>query len=160
LVLLSASLLSLSSGLLEPPQAHPNLRPLASLCGGQFRLPGTYAVEEFSMDALEVGAALLDHAVARPHEHPDLLDMPWRHPRLWQPFGHVQVSEVPRINTRRPLSSPDRDLGYVVEGLSNAEIGRRLYLSESTIKQNLRAVYKLLGVSNRTEAANLLRRGY
>jgi DNA-binding NarL/FixJ family response regulator len=50
-------------------------------------------------------------------------------------------------------------LGYVVEGLSNAEIGRRLYLSESTIKQHLRAAYKLLGVSNRTEAANLFRGG-
>ena len=50
-------------------------------------------------------------------------------------------------------------LGQVVEGLSNAEIGRRLYLSESTIKQHLRAAYKLLGVSNRTEAANLFRRG-
>jgi DNA-binding NarL/FixJ family response regulator len=50
-------------------------------------------------------------------------------------------------------------LGYVVEGLPNAEIGRRLYLSESTIKQHLRAAYKLLGVSNRTEAANLFRRG-
>ena len=49
-------------------------------------------------------------------------------------------------------------LGYVAEGLSNAEIGRRLYLSESTIKQHLRAAYKLLGVSNRTEAANLFRR--
>ena len=47
----------------------------------------------------------------------------------------------------------------VVEGLSNAEIGRRLYLSESTIKQHLRAAYKLLGVSNRTEAANLFCRG-
>ena len=58
------------------------------------------------------------------------------------------------------LSSRQREiLGYVVEGLSNAEIGRRLYLSESTIKQHLRAAYKLLGVSNRTEAANLFRRG-
>jgi DNA-binding NarL/FixJ family response regulator len=44
-------------------------------------------------------------------------------------------------------------LGHVVEGLSNVEIGRRLYLSESTIKQHLRAAYKELGVSNRTEAA-------
>ena len=50
-------------------------------------------------------------------------------------------------------------LGHVVEGLSNAEIGRRLYLSESTIKQHLRSAYKLLEVSNRTEAANLFRRG-
>src|ERR671912_616059 len=48
-------------------------------------------------------------------------------------------------------------LGYVVEGLSNAEIGRRLHLSESTIKQHLRAAYKLLGVSNRTEAAKTMR---
>ena len=58
------------------------------------------------------------------------------------------------------LSARQREiLAYVVEGLSNAEIGRRLYLSESTIKQHLRAAYKLLGVSNRTEAANLFRRG-
>jgi DNA-binding NarL/FixJ family response regulator len=57
------------------------------------------------------------------------------------------------------LSARQREiLGHVVEGLSNAEIGRRLYLSESTIKQHLRAAYKLLGVSNRTEAANLFRR--
>ena len=57
------------------------------------------------------------------------------------------------------LSARQREiLGHVVEGLSNAEIGRRLYLSESTIKQHLRSAYKLLGVSNRTEAANLFRR--
>lgn len=58
------------------------------------------------------------------------------------------------------LSARQREiLGFVLEGLSNAEIGRRLYLSESTIKQHLRSAYKLLGVSNRTEAANLFRRG-
>ncbi len=50
-------------------------------------------------------------------------------------------------------------LGYVVEGLSNAQIGKRLFLSESTIKQHLRSAYKVLGVKNRTEAANLFRRG-
>jgi DNA-binding NarL/FixJ family response regulator len=56
------------------------------------------------------------------------------------------------------LSARQREiLGYVVEGLSNAEIGRRLYLSESTIKQHLRSAYKVLGVSNRTEAARLFR---
>ena len=49
-------------------------------------------------------------------------------------------------------------LGYVVEGLSNAQIGKRLFLSESTIKQHLRSAYKVLGVKNRTEAANLFRR--
>jgi DNA-binding NarL/FixJ family response regulator len=48
-------------------------------------------------------------------------------------------------------------LEMVVEGLSNAQIAGRLYLSESTIKQHLRAVYKELGVSNRTQAAKLMR---
>jgi DNA-binding NarL/FixJ family response regulator len=48
-------------------------------------------------------------------------------------------------------------LRLVVEGLSNAEIAERLYLSESTIKQHLRGVYKVLGVRNRTEAAKTMR---
>jgi len=48
-------------------------------------------------------------------------------------------------------------LDLVVDGLSNAQIARRLYLSESTVKQHLRAAYKLLGVKNRTSAANLIR---
>jgi DNA-binding NarL/FixJ family response regulator len=48
-------------------------------------------------------------------------------------------------------------LELVVDGLSNAQIARRLYLSESTVKQHLRAAYKLLGVKNRTSAANLIR---
>jgi DNA-binding NarL/FixJ family response regulator len=48
-------------------------------------------------------------------------------------------------------------LELVVEGLSNAEIAGRLYLSESTINQHLRAVYKVLGVRNRTEAAKTMR---
>jgi DNA-binding NarL/FixJ family response regulator len=48
-------------------------------------------------------------------------------------------------------------LEMVVEGLSNAQIAGRLYLSESTIKQHLRAVYKVLGVHNRTQAAKTMR---
>lgn len=56
------------------------------------------------------------------------------------------------------LSARQREiLDLVVEGMSNAEIGKRLYLSESTIKQHLRAAYKVLGVRNRTEAAKLIR---
>jgi DNA-binding NarL/FixJ family response regulator len=56
------------------------------------------------------------------------------------------------------LSARKREiLEMVVEGLSNAQIAGRLYVSESTIKQHLRAVYKVLGVSNRTQAAKTLR---
>lgn len=57
------------------------------------------------------------------------------------------------------LSARQREiLGYVAEGMSNAEIASALFLSESTIKQHLRAAYKLIGASNRTEAAKLFRR--
>src|SRR5215210_8709427 len=48
-------------------------------------------------------------------------------------------------------------LELLVEGLSNAAIAERLYVSESTIKQRLCAVYKVLGVRNRTEAAKTMR---
>ncbi len=48
-------------------------------------------------------------------------------------------------------------LEMVAEGLSNAQIGKRLYLTESTVKGHLKSVYKALGVKNRNQAAGLLR---
>jgi DNA-binding NarL/FixJ family response regulator len=48
-------------------------------------------------------------------------------------------------------------LEMVAEGLSNAQIGKKLYLSESTVKQHLRSAYKALGVKNRNQAAWLVR---
>jgi DNA-binding NarL/FixJ family response regulator len=47
-------------------------------------------------------------------------------------------------------------LQLVAQGLSNAQIAKSLFLSESTVKQHLRASYKVLGVSDRKEAARLI----
>lgn len=56
------------------------------------------------------------------------------------------------------LSGRQREtLTLLADGLSNAEIAQKLFLSESTIKQHLRAAYKVLGVNNRIEAARLFR---
>jgi len=64
-------------------------------------------------------------------------------------------NEKPKIGD---LSARQREiLEMVVEGLSNAQIAGRLYLSESTIKQHLGAAYKELGVRNRTQAAKMMR---
>jgi DNA-binding NarL/FixJ family response regulator len=56
----------------------------------------------------------------------------------------------------KDLSTRQREiLGLVAERLSNAEIAKSLYLSESTVKQHLRTAYKVLGVHNRTEAVRV-----
>lgn len=49
-------------------------------------------------------------------------------------------------------------LGFVAEGMTNAQVAKELFLSEYTIKQHLRAAYKLLGVHNRVEAARIFSR--
>lgn len=58
------------------------------------------------------------------------------------------------------LSARRREvLALVADGMTNAQIAHKLFLSESTVKQHLYAAYKLLGVRNRTEAAGLVRNG-
>jgi len=51
-------------------------------------------------------------------------------------------------------------LRLAAEGLSNCEIGSRLYVTEQTVKFHLGNIYRKMGVANRTEAAHhALRRG-
>lgn len=55
-----------------------------------------------------------------------------------------------------PTSPTDREmeiLALVSEGLTNAQIARRLRVSDNTVKFHLQNVYLKLGVRNRTEAA-------
>jgi DNA-binding NarL/FixJ family response regulator len=59
-----------------------------------------------------------------------------------------------------PEPSKSTVRGLVAEGLSNAQIARRLSLSESTVKQHLRAAYKVLGVKDRKEAAKFISSNY
>jgi DNA-binding NarL/FixJ family response regulator len=66
---------------------------------------------------------------------------------------------VSRPGPRRqpmPMRLSEREravLALVVEGLTNAEIGARLYLSRHTVKEYLSGAMRKLGVSSRVEAA-------
>jgi DNA-binding CsgD family transcriptional regulator len=67
--------------------------------------------------------------------------------------GEDRKEELTELTPRQ-----EEILELVDEGLSNAEIARRLWLSESTVKQHLRKVYQTLGVKNRNQAARLFQR--
>jgi DNA-binding NarL/FixJ family response regulator len=72
--------------------------------------------------------------------------------------GQVAVPSVARRQVGRPiLSRREREtLALVVMGLTNAEIGARLYLAESTVKSHLCSAFAKLGVRSRNEAAALI----
>ena len=64
---------------------------------------------------------------------------------------------LPSSGGRRPdtLSTRELDvLGLVAEGLSNAQIGRRLLITEATVKRHLQNAYRKLGATSRLDAVN------
>jgi DNA-binding NarL/FixJ family response regulator len=59
--------------------------------------------------------------------------------------------------SRPALSGREKQiLGMVVMGFSNAEIARKLYVTESTVKSHLSSAFARLGVRSRNEAADLI----
>jgi DNA-binding NarL/FixJ family response regulator len=141
-------------GLSERVKVYRELSPDAPpvvVFGPQLDLP-------LARDALQAGASGFVHAEMMPDQLVRALAVAARG-ELVAPrelLRYVLTKE--QSGDLAALSFRQREiLGHAVEGLSNAEIGRRLYLSESTIKQHLRAAYKLLGVRNRREAAKTMR---
>jgi DNA-binding NarL/FixJ family response regulator len=59
-------------------------------------------------------------------------------------------------NERNPLTPREREVFELVrQGLSNREIARTLWISESTAKVHVHHILEKLGVRSRTEAATL-----
>lgn len=71
--------------------------------------------------------------------------------------GQSVVPREMRASVERPtFSHRERQvLAYVAQGLTNAQIADRLYLSESTIKSHLSSAFGKFGVRSRREAAAL-----
>jgi DNA-binding NarL/FixJ family response regulator len=72
-------------------------------------------------------------------------------------FAHIaQSAPAPNTSLANSLSDRERDvLRLLARGLSNAEIAKRLHLSEGTVRNYVSAILEKLGVSDRTQAAVL-----
>jgi DNA-binding NarL/FixJ family response regulator len=69
--------------------------------------------------------------------------------------GHAVFARRDDANPRAMLTRREQEvLHQLVRGLSNAEAAQVLHLSRHTVKQHTSAVYRKLGVRNRTEAAS------
>ena len=72
-------------------------------------------------------------------------------------FDDVESAGGSSGNGRRPefsLTQRENDiLALLAEGKSNREIAQSLFLSEKTVKAHLAAIFRKLGVTNRTQAA-------
>jgi DNA-binding CsgD family transcriptional regulator len=63
--------------------------------------------------------------------------------------------EMPReLRRAEGLSARERDVyGLLIQGRTNGEIAKTLFISESTAKVHVRHIYEKLGVHSRAEAA-------
>ena len=97
----------------------------------------------------EIAAAVRAAARGRPSMSPSIAS------RLMRASQRAAAPPGP------PLSPREREvLATVAQGLSNAEIGARLYVSEATVKTHLLRAYTKLGVDSRAAAvAEAMRRG-
>lgn len=74
------------------------------------------------------------------------------HPLMVASLVRTPASRSSQSSPTDHLTQRERDvLSRVVRGMTNAQIGRELFLAESTVKTHLRNLYSKLQVANRSE---------
>jgi DNA-binding NarL/FixJ family response regulator len=77
--------------------------------------------------------------------------------RLLASFAAGGAQAVAARRRLEVLTGREREVAVAVaQGLSNAEIGRRLFMSEATVKAHVSRVLAKLGLTNRVQAAILV----
>ena len=121
----------------------------------------TFDADEWVFDAVRSGAAgyllkdtprdrlveaIRDTAEGKTHIDPSVAG------KLFSKLRQVPVSAGTSV--ANSLSEREREiLSLLAQGLSNADIARRLYLSEGTVGNYVSSIYNKLGVADRTQAA-------
>jgi PAS domain S-box-containing protein len=114
---------------------HSRAELIADPAGNALRLTGT------AQDVTEL------HAAAEVL-HQTASDLGRRAAELRSPSRATRDGDLKKDLTPRQIEI----LGLIAEGLGNAEIAARLYLTESTVKWHVRKILRALGVSNRAQA--------
>jgi two-component system response regulator DevR len=80
--------------------------------------------------------------------------------RLMSSLREDKAGAEPEQKALAALSPREREiLGLIGEGLTNRQIGKRLYLSEKTVKNNVSRLLAKLGVERRIQAAVIATQG-
>ncbi|WP_329361780.1 response regulator transcription factor [Streptomyces sp. NBC_00669] len=80
--------------------------------------------------------------------------------RLMSNLRGGEEDAEPEAEALSGLTPREREiLGLIGEGLTNAQIGKRLYLSEKTVKNNVSRLLAKLGVERRVQAAVIATQG-
>jgi DNA-binding NarL/FixJ family response regulator len=68
------------------------------------------------------------------------------------------TAERPGLPRSSPLTAREEEIVMLIdEGLSNKEIGQRLYIEVATVKNHVHSILEKLKVSRRTQAAARMR---
>jgi DNA-binding NarL/FixJ family response regulator len=101
----------------------------------------------------DAGPALLVEAV-RAAAQGDALVSPQITTRLLRQLSGTTGARRAAVDPVEPLTEREEGaLALVAQGLTNAEIGERLFVSPSTVKTHLASLQAKLGARNRTEVA-------
>jgi DNA-binding NarL/FixJ family response regulator len=130
----------------------------------------TFDLDEYAFGALRAGASGFVLKDVRPSElvtairivaSGDAVVSPRITRRLLDEYAHLLLSANEGENGTRLallLSLTDRErevLAVVAEGLSNAEIATRLFVSEATVKSHVGRILSKLGLRDRVQAVVL-----
>jgi DNA-binding NarL/FixJ family response regulator len=138
-------------------------RILAADPGARILILTTFDLDEYVYEALRVGASgfvLKDDppeqllAAVRTVAAGDALLSPTITKRVIKEFGRMPRPTPPK--ELEDLSERERDVFQLVaRGLSNAEIGRELFISETTVKTHVTHILQKLNLRDRVQAVVL-----
>jgi len=127
------------------------LREAASEAPSAHRLLLTIAMRDDAIDAaFEAGATTIISKAVHPIAFGTILREIVRGNVVQRPRGGSRSHGVSVC----PLTSRELEiLRLAAQGMTNAQIGYRLWIAEQTVKFHLSNTYRKLGVANRTEAS-------